>query len=107
MVYKLEVANKVAKDWAFANHGNTSNNKNEALILLAIDRQGQIMDIAIVIEPGSKSLKASVLKAIMQSEPFPAFPENFNDDQIEVGIKAVPKAIECGSLYDFSRAWIF
>ena len=92
--YKVEVALKVAKNWAFAYDDNASNQKDEALILLTIDRNGQVKDIAFVKEPMDKGFKASILKAIKQSELFPAFPADFVEDQIQVGIKAVPKGVE-------------
>lgn len=91
--YKLEVAFKVAANWVFP-ADDTSNQEDEAYIVLTIDRDGYLKDIAIVREPRSKSLKKSILSAIKRSEPFPPFPENFYQDQIEVGIKASPKRLD-------------
>ena len=89
--YKLSVAFAVANNWAYRVGKEAGDKHDEALIRLTILRNGEIKEITFVKRATDPEINASILTAIKKSEPFPAFPENFSEDQIEVGIRAVPK----------------
>jgi outer membrane biosynthesis protein TonB len=88
--YKIAVALKVAQNWAYKYEGKAEDTAPEALITVTILRSGEIKNITFVKKADDPTLNETARAAIIKSSPFRPFPDNFVENEIDVGIRATP-----------------
>jgi outer membrane biosynthesis protein TonB len=90
--YKIAVAIKIAQNWAYKYEGKAEDTVPEALITVTILRSGELKDITFVKKADDPTLNQTARAAIIKSAPFPPFPDSFVENELDVGIRATPKA---------------
>jgi len=64
----------------------------QAIVLLTIDREGQVTRFQWVEKSGNGSFDASLLRAVQASSPLPPLPETFPRETLEAEIHFTPPA---------------
>lgn len=64
----------------------------EAIALLTIDREGQVIRYQLTRSSGNRSFDASVHRAVQASSPLPPLPETYPDEILEAEIYFTPPA---------------
>ncbi|MDE0205055.1 MAG: TonB family protein [Candidatus Tectomicrobia bacterium] len=64
----------------------------EAIALLTIDREGQVIRYELTKSSGNRSFDASVHRAVQASSPLPPLPETYPDEILEAEIYVTPPA---------------
>ncbi|MCX7823232.1 MAG: TonB family protein [Syntrophobacterales bacterium] len=68
----------------------------EAIVIIKISRDGNIMDMRFEKKSGNEIFDSSVLRAIQKANPLPPFPKSYSPPYEEIGIRFRPKDLKKG-----------
>ena len=87
--YYNTIWGKIQQAWILPPYDKRSG-KLEAIVVLKIARNGEILGFEFEQRSGDANLDDSVARAIRKSNPLPPLPEFFREGVLEVGIRFIP-----------------
>jgi colicin import membrane protein len=85
-IYQMEVHSWIKSHWSFPVAVDRSEDL-EAIVVIAVKRDGTILDTRFDKRSSNAIFDQSVQKAIERSNPLPPFPETYIEDQDEIEIR--------------------
>ena len=65
----------------------------EALLVIEIDKNGEIIDSFFERKSKNDDFNVEVLKAVLLSKPLPKFPPDFKKEKLEIGLRFKPNKL--------------
>ena len=91
-LYQMVIASAIRQNWVFNDTLARMDKNLECRVLLKILKSGEIRDIIFETRSGNQYLDESVKKAIIRSNPLPAFPMGY--PSYDVGFVFSPKGLK-------------
>jgi len=88
-LYYTEVWNAIRSRWALPTVLRSSS--LEAVIILVIQRDGQILESRFEKRSGNEAFDDSAMRAVKKANPLPPFPEIYSPRQAEIGVRFRPR----------------
>jgi len=93
-IYKLEIAYRVQKNWAYSEQLAGRQSKLKALLVFKVMPDGEIKDVFFTDRSGDSYLDESAYKAIIKSNPVPPHPKGLVMPFITVGLRFTPEGVK-------------
>lgn len=88
-LYYTEIWNAIRNQWALPDPSKYKG--MEAILVLAIRRDGKILDIRFQKRSGNALFDESAEKAVRKADPLPPFPAIYSPSQEEIGVRFRPE----------------
>jgi len=88
-LYYTEIWNAIRSQWALPDPSKYKG--MEAILVLAIRRDGKILDIRFQKRSGNALFDESAEKAVRKADPLPPFPAIYSPSQEEIGVRFRPE----------------
>ncbi len=92
-IYRIEVAYRIQKNWAFSEQLAGGQTDLEAWVAIKIMRNGEIKDIWFDKRSGNDYFDEAAKKAIMKSNPLPPLPNGYMRPYCEAGFHFTPSGL--------------
>lgn len=92
-IYRIEVAYRIQKNWAFSEQLAGGQTDLEAWVAIKIARNGEIKDIWFDKRSGNDYFDEAAKKAIMKSNPLPPLPNGYMRPYCEAGFHFTPSGL--------------
>ena len=92
-IYRVEIAYRVQKNWAFSEQLAGSNKNIRASLVFKVMPNGEIRDIFFTDRSGNSYLDDSAYKAIVKSNPVDPHPAGLRSAYVEVGLRFGPEGL--------------
>ena len=92
-LYRLEIAKRVNKNWAFSEQLAGQNKNLMASLVFKVMPNGEIRDIFFIDRSGNQYLDDSAYKAVIKSNPAPPHPKGLIESFVDVGLRFTPEGI--------------
>ena len=96
-LYKLEIAYKIEKKWAFSEQLSGGRTDLEAILVIKIMSNGEIREIWFEKKSGNNYFDDSAYKAIKKSNPLPPLPKGYVRPFYNVGLVFTPSGLRRGA----------
>jgi len=96
-LYKLQIAYRIEKKWAFSEQLSGGRKDLEAILVIKIMSNGEIHDIWFEKKSGNNYFDDSAYKAIQKSNPLPPLPRGYLHPFYNVGLVFTPAGLNRGS----------
>jgi colicin import membrane protein len=96
-LYKLEIAYRIEKKWAFSEQLTGGRTDLEAILVIKIMSSGEIQDIWFEKKSGNSYFDDSAFKAIKKSNPLPPLPKGYVRPFYNVGLVFTPSGLNRGT----------
>lgn len=93
-IYRVEVAYRVQKNWAFSDQLAGPNKNIRASLVFKVMPNGEIRDIFFTDRSGNTYLDESAYKAIVKSNPVDPHPAGLRSAFVEVGLRFGPEGLK-------------
>lgn len=93
-IYKLEIAYRVQKNWAYSEQLAGRQSKLKALLVFKVMPDGEIKDVFFTDRSGDSYLDESAYKAVIKSNPVPPHPKGLVMRFITVGLRFTPEGVK-------------
>ena len=93
-IYKLEIAYRVQKNWAYAEQLAGRQSELKALLVFKVMPDGEIKDVFFTDRSGDSYLDESAYKAVIKSNPVPPHPKGLVRPFIIVGLRFTPQGVK-------------
>ncbi len=93
-IYKLEIAYRVQKNWAYSDQLAGRQSKLKALLVFKVMPDGEIKDVFFTDRSGDVYLDESAYKAVIKSNPVPPHPKGLARPFITVGLRFTPEGVK-------------
>jgi len=93
-IYKLEIAYRVQKNWAYSEQLAGRQSKLKALLVFKVMPDGEIKDVFFTDRSGDSYLDESAYKAVIKSNPVPPHPKGLVRPFITVGLRFSPEGVK-------------
>jgi len=93
-MYKLEIAYRVQKNWAYSEQLAGRKSKLKALLVFKVMPDGEIKDVFFTDRSGDSYLDESAYKAVIKSNPVPPHPKGIEMDFVRVGLRFTPEGVK-------------
>ncbi len=88
--YYRAVWSRIQSAWVLPTYALTCGEKCEAVVIIAIRRDGSIADISFEKKSGSARFDQSVIRALKKADPLPPLPASVRGGMLEVGLNFNP-----------------
>ena len=92
-IYRVEIAYRVQKNWAFSEQLAGSNKNIRASLVFKVMPNGEIRDIFFTDRSGNAYLDDSAYKAVVKSNPVDPHPAGLRAAYVEVGLRFGPEGL--------------
>jgi len=92
-LYSLEVRSIITQNWAFSSQLARLSNNVKAVIIVKIDRKGNISRVVWETKSGNHYLDDSAEKAIWKSDPLPPLPPSWKRPYFELAVGFTPQGL--------------
>jgi colicin import membrane protein len=92
-IYRVEIAYKVQKNWAFSGQLAGDSDHLQASLVFKVMPNGEIKDIFFTDRSGNRYLDESAYKAIVKSNPIDPHPAGISKPFINVGLRFTPEGV--------------
>ena len=92
-IYRVEIAYRVQKNWAFSDQLAGANKNIRASLVFKVMPNGEIRDIFFTDRSGNGYLDESAYKAIVKSNPVDPHPPGLRAAYVEVGLRFGPEGL--------------
>jgi len=93
-IYKLDIAYRVQKNWAYSEQLAGRQSKLKALLVFKVMPDGEIKDVFFTDRSGDSYLDESAYKAVIKSNPVPPHPKGLIMPFITVGLRFTPEGVK-------------
>jgi colicin import membrane protein len=93
-IYRLEIAYKVQRNWAFSGQLAGDAPDLQASLVFKVMPNGEIKDVFFTDRSGSDFLDESAYKAILKSNPVDPHPAGVNKAYVNVGLRFTPEGVK-------------
>jgi colicin import membrane protein len=93
MVYQVEIADRISKNWVFSEHIAGGQTDIVALVVFRIMPDGEIRDVTFTQRSGNRYLDESAMRAIAKSNPTLPHPPGIERESIQMGVRFTPEGI--------------
>jgi colicin import membrane protein len=92
-LYRLEIAKRVNKNWAFSEQLAGHDKNLMASLVFKVMPDGEIRDIFFIDRSGNQYLDDSAYKAVIKTNPAPPHPKGLVESFVDVGLRFTPEGI--------------
>jgi len=93
--YYLIIYNQISANWIMPPANLLGSRRNlEAVYVIRINREGQIVEGWFERKSGQKLFDQSAEKAVLKSNPLPLLPDVFKGQDIEIGLRFTPAGLQ-------------
>ena len=92
-IYRVEIAYKVQKNWAFSGQLAGASGDLQASLVFKVMPSGEIKEIFFTDRSGNRYLDESAYKAVVKSNPVDPHPAGISKSFIEVGLRFTPEGV--------------
>jgi len=92
-IYRVEIAYKVQKNWAFSGQLAGDSGDLQASLVFKVMPSGEIKEIFFTDRSGNRYLDESAYKAIVKSNPVDPHPAGISKSFINVGLRFTPEGV--------------